>query len=264
MKVRALAWNTFASLLRNKLIMLFCAVFLCVVLLMMSPLMALKSAPGTPAETGTMVLSLVSVIMGMLTGFGSLLAAWSAADAVAGEMKSGTILAVMARPVRRWEFLLGKFLGVQILMLIYVLAMFGMSYLLAWIGDARIQTTTWVLIVYPMVRYAIYSALAILLVTMMHPVFAFGIVLVTSVLAGMVSPVAGSGHFPEWLRQGLYVVLPSTNLLSESNFLSITQATLKQMAWTDHLLTLAYGLDYALVCFLLAVWSFRYRSLTRD
>ena len=264
MKVRALAWNTFASLLRNKLIMLFCAVFLCVVLLMMSPLMALKSAPGTPAETGTMVLSLVSVIMGMLTGFGSLLAAWSAADAVAGEMKSGTILAVMARPVRRWEFLLGKFLGVQILMLIYVLAMFGMSYLLAWIGDARIQTTTWVLIVYPMVRYAIYSALAILLVTMMHPVFAFGIVLVTSVLAGMVSPVAGSGHFPEWLRQGLYVVLPSTNLLSESNFLSITQATLKQMAWSDHLVTLAYGLDYALVCFLLAVWSFRYRSLSRD
>ena len=264
MKVRALAWNTFASLLRNKLIMLFCAVFLCVVLLMMSPLMAMRSAAGAPAEAGTMVLSLVSVIMGMLTGFGSLLAAWSAADAVAGEMKSGTILAVMARPVRRWEFLLGKFLGVQILMLIYVLAMFGMSYLLAWIGDARIQTTTWVLIVYPMVRYAIYSALAILLVTMMHPVFAFGIVLVTSVVAAMVSPVSRSGNFPDWLRQGLYVVLPSTNLLSESNFLSITQATLKQMAWSDHLLTLAYGLDYALVIFLLAVWSFRYRSLTRD
>jgi hypothetical protein len=29
-------------------------------------------------------------------------------------------------------------------------------------------------------------------------------------------------------------------------------------------LTLAYGLDYALVCFLLAVWSFRYRALVRD
>jgi ABC-type transport system involved in multi-copper enzyme maturation permease subunit len=264
MKVRALAWITFASLLRNKLIMLFCAVFLCVVLLMMSPLMAMKSAPGTQVQTATMVLGLVSVIMGMLTGFGSLLAAWSAADAVAGEMKSGTILAVMARPVRRWEFLLGKFLGVQILMLIYVLAMFGMSYLLAWIGDARIQTTPWVLVVYPMVRYAIYSALAMLLVTMMHPVFAFGIVLVTSVVAGMVGPTSHSGTFPEWLRQGLYAVLPSTDLLSESNFLSITQTTLKQMAWTDHLLTLTYGLDYALVCFLLAVWSFRYRSLTRE
>jgi ABC-type transport system involved in multi-copper enzyme maturation permease subunit len=265
MKLRALAWNTFASLLRNKLIMLICAVFLCVVLLMMSPLMAMKSAAGAQAAAAaTMVLGLVSIIMGMLTGFGSLLAAWAVADAVVGEMKSGTILAVMARPVRRWEFLLGKFLGVQILMLIYVLAMFGMSYLLAWIGDARIQTTPWVLIVYPMVRYAIYSALAMLLVTMMHPVLAFGTVLVTSVLAGMVSPSSHSSSIPEWLRQGLYVVLPSTNLLSESNFLSITQTTLKQMAWTDHLLTLAYGLDYALVCFLLAVWSFRHRSLAPD
>ena len=264
MKLRALAWITFSSLLRNKLIMLICAVFLCVVLLMMSPLMAMKAAARTQAEAGTMVLSLVSVIMAMLTGFGSLLAAWSAADAVAVEMKSGTILAVMARPVRRWEFLFGKFLGVQILMFVYVLAMFGMSYLLAWIGDARIQTTPWVLIVYPMVRYSIYSALAILLVTMMHPVLAFGIVLVTSVVAAMVGPGSHSGTFPEWLRQGLYVLLPSTDLLSECNFLSITQTTLKQMAWSDHLLTLAYGLDYALVCFLLAVWSFHHRSLARD
>jgi ABC-type transport system involved in multi-copper enzyme maturation permease subunit len=265
MKLRALAWITFASLLRNKLIVLICAVFLCVVLLMMSPLMAMKSMAGKhPSETATMVLSLVSVIMGMLTGFGSLLAAWAAADSVSGEMKSGTILAVMARPVRRWEFLLGKYLGVQILMLVYVLAMFGMSYLLAWIGDARIQTTPWVLIAYPMVRYAIYSALAILLVTMMHPVLAFGSVLTASVLASMVSSVARSSSFPEWLRKGLYVVLPSTNLLSESQFLSITQTTLKRMAWPDHLLALSYGLDYALVCFLLAVWSFQHRSQTRD
>jgi ABC-type transport system involved in multi-copper enzyme maturation permease subunit len=264
MKVRALAWNTFASLLRNKLIMLFCSVFLCVILLMMSPLMAMKSTSTNPVQTATMVLGLVSAIMSMLTGFGSLLAAWSAADAVAGEMKSGTILAVMARPVRRWEFLLGKYLGVQMLMLTYVLAMFGMSYVLAWIGGTHIQTTPWVLIVYPMVRYAIYSALAILLVTMMHPVFAFGIVLVASVLAGMVGPASRSTTFPEWLRKGIYVILPSTDLLSESNFLSITQSTLKQMAWTDHLLALSYGLDYALVCFMLAVWSFRYRSLARD
>jgi ABC-type transport system involved in multi-copper enzyme maturation permease subunit len=166
--------------------------------------------------------------------------------------------------VRRWEFLLGKFLGVQILMLTYILAMFGMSYLLAWIGDARIQTTPWVLIAYPMVRYAIYSALAILLVTLMHPVLAFGIVLVTSVLADRLGPGSHFANFPQSVQKVLYVILPSTDLLSESNFLSITETTLKKMPWTDHLLALSYGLDYALICFLLAVWSFRYRSLSRD
>jgi len=262
MKIRALAWNTFASLVRNKLILLICAIFLCVILLMKSPLMAMRSTTASQAQTGTLVLGLVTAIMTMLTSFGSLLAAWSAADAVAGEIRSGTILAVMARPVRRWEFLLGKYLGVQMMMLIYVLAMFGMSYLLAWIGDTRIQTTPWVLIVYPMVRYAIYSALAILLVTVMHPVVAFVVVLLTSVAANMAGP--GSHTFPEWLRKGLWAILPSTGLLSETNFLAITQATLKKVPWNDHLLILAYGLDYALVCFLLAVWSFRRRGLTRD
>jgi len=53
-------------------------------------------------------------------------------------------------------------------------------------------------------------------------------------------------------------------LLSEERFLTITHAALKQATWLEHLTTLAYGLDYALVFLLLAIWSFRYRSLTHD
>jgi ABC-type transport system involved in multi-copper enzyme maturation permease subunit len=264
MKVRALAWNTFASLVRNKLIILFCAVFLGVILLMMTPLVALRTMASTQPQATTMVMGAVSGIMSLLTGFGSMLAAWAAAESLAGEMRSGTILAVMARPVRRWEFLLGKYLGVQILMAIYVVGMFGMSYLLAWIGHERIHSAPWVFLIYPMVRYAMYSALSTLLVTMMHPVFAFVIVLITSVLANIVTPAAQSTPFPGWVQQGLYAILPSTDLLSESNFLTLTQASLKEIAWADHLVILAYGADYALVCFLLAVWSFRYRDLVRD
>ncbi len=90
-------------------------------------------------------------------------------------MRSGTILAIMARPVRRWEFLLGKYLGVQLLMLIYVAGMLALSYLLASIGGESIHSTPWVLIVYPLVRYAVYSAIAVLLVTVLHPVVTFAI-----------------------------------------------------------------------------------------
>jgi hypothetical protein len=53
-------------------------------------------------------------------------------------------------------------------------------------------------------------------------------------------------------------------LLSESRFLTITQTSLEKITWDVHAITLSYGLDYALVCFLLAVWSFRRRSLSRD
>ncbi len=266
MKIRAIALNTFGSLLRNKLIVLFLAGFVCVVLLMMTPILAARSmgsAMGAGQAQG-MVLGMVSAIMSMVSGFGSLLAAWAAADVVSSEMKSGTILAVMSRPVRRWEFLLGKYLGVQLLMLVYVLGMFGLSYLLAWIGGEKIQSTAWVLFVYPMVRYAIYSAIAMVLVTMMHPVVAFAIVLVISVGASILSPLAGMRTLmPEWLRAGFYAPLPSTDLLSETRFLAVTQSTLHSTPWTHHLTALAYGLDYALVCFLLAIWSFRKRSLAR-
>jgi len=50
--------------------------------------------------------------MYMVSGRGKFAGGMGGADAVATEMKSGTILAGVARPVKRWEFLLGKYLGV--------------------------------------------------------------------------------------------------------------------------------------------------------
>jgi ABC-type transport system involved in multi-copper enzyme maturation permease subunit len=262
MKIRAIAFNTFRGLLRNKLIVLFCAIFVCVVLLFMSPLLMFKAMEkANPGTSERMALPMVGLVMSLVSGFGSLLAVWAAADSVWGEMKSGTILAVMARPVRRWEFLLGKYLGVLMLMGIYVLFMLAVSYLLVWIGGARIQSTIWVLLVYPMVRYALYAAISLLMVTVMHPVMALAIVLLVS--AGRQAAVFRS-FLPEWLRSAMNVILPSTALLSEDRFLTITQEKLKQVPWTDHATALAYGLDWALVFFLLAARSFRRRSLARD
>jgi len=171
---------------------------------------------------------------------------------------------VMARPVRRWEFLLGKYLGVQLLMLVFVLIMVGLNYLLAWIGGAHIQSAPWELIVYPMVRYAMFSAVGLALVTLMHPILAFCGVLFMSIAAQLVSPGAHTTFLPEWLKTGLFYFLPSTNLLSEMRFLTITRATLQAATWSEHAVALAYGLDYALVCFLIASWIFHSRSLSRD
>lgn len=266
MKIRAIAVNTFSGLVRNKIIILFCAGCICILLLMLTSLLAMRAMRGVQngEQMQMLVLPMIASMMAFLSGFGSLLAAWSAADAVAAEMRAGTVLAVLARPVRRWEFLLGKFLGVQMMMFVFVLIMVGLNYLLAWIGGATIQTSPWVLIVYPMVRYAIYSALGMLLVTVMHPILAFCIVLVTMIAAALVAPGNPQTFMPAWLRTGLYYILPSSNLLSETRFLTLTRATLKAATWGEHATSLAYGLNYALVCFVLAAWIFRSRSLSRD
>jgi ABC-type transport system involved in multi-copper enzyme maturation permease subunit len=266
MKIRAIATNTFSSLVRNKIIILFCAGCGCILLLMLTPLLIMRGMRGTQnaEQMQAAVLPLIGGMMSLVSGFGSLLAAWSAADALSSEMRSGTILAVMARPVRRWEFLLGKYLGVQLLMLVFVVLMFGLNHLLAWIGGAHIQSASWILIVYPMVRYAIFSALGMVLVTFMHPIFAMCIVLVMSIAAQIVAPASGVTWLPAWLKTGLFYLLPSTGLLSETHFLTITRATLQEATAAEHLTALVYGLDYALVCMVLAAWIFHSRSLSRD
>lgn len=264
MKIRTIALSTFGSFLRNKIILLFCSLFACIVLLMMSPLLANKAA--TTAENAQQmqgfVLNEIAIIMSLVSGFGSLLAAWAAADSVAAEMRSGTILAVMARPLRRWEFMVGKYLGVLMLMACYVAAMLAVTLLLAWLGGQRFHTALWTLLLYPMLRYAIWAAIAMLLVTLLHPVLVMGIVMGLATLVELFA--ATSSKIPLWLRLPVHMTLPMTNLLSEERFLVITRASLKPFPWTNHLTALAYGLDYALVCFLLAAFLFQYRSLTKD
>jgi len=264
MKVRTIALSTFGSFLRNKVIILFCSLFACLVLLMMTPLLAFKAVTtaSNAQQMQGVVLNEIVAVMSLMSGFGSLLAAWAAADSVASEMKSGTILAVMARPLRRWQFLAGKYLGVLMLMAVYVVIMVGATLLLAWLGGQRFHTSLWTLLVYPMVRYAIWAAISMFLVTLLHPMFAMGIVVA---LASLVS-IFGSTFtkMPVWLRLPVHLALPLTSVLSEQRFLTITRASLKPFPWTSHATAVAYGLDYALVWFLLAIFVFQYRSLSRD
>ncbi len=266
MKIWTLAANTFRAFLRDKVIIVFLILFGCVVLLMFTPLLAVKAFRGTNAqEVQTLMFTLVAGMTGFVSGCGSLLAAWLGADSVASEMKSGTILAIMARPVERWQFLLGKYCGVMLLMAAYTVLTIGLTYLLLWLGGLHAAGSQWELAVYPLVRYAVYAAIAMLLVTFMHPVVAWAITVIVAVLAGIVAPTyVLSSLWKPWIRKPLYAILPSTGLLSEDRFLALTQSSLKPMTWLNHLTALAYGLDYALVCLLLAMWSFHYRSLRRD
>ena len=66
------------------------------------------------------------------------------------------------------------------------------------------------------------------------------------------------------MRTPIHLFLPLTSVLSEERFLVITKASLRPFPWTNHLTALAYGVDYALVCLLLAVFVFQRRSLVRD
>lgn len=271
MKIWTIARNTFSSIVRDRIIIVMLCGFACIVLLMSTPLWVARlatTAENKEAMQAT-VLTMVSAAIGFVSSCGSLLAAWAAADSVASEMKSGTILAVMARPVRRWEFLVGKFLGVMLMMLVYTAGMLGLSYLLVWLGAERLQVSPWILIVYPLVRYALYAAIAILFVMFMHPVLAVGATIFVSILSSIVTaavknPAPFFGHAFVKICKVVYFALPSFELMSEDKFVSLTKASLSGTTALEHLTALGYGLDYVFVFFLLAAWFFHSRNLKRD
>jgi Cu-processing system permease protein len=64
---------------------------------------------------GLYVVDLLAVVMTVLTSI----------DTLSGEIASGTIQAVASKPVRRWEILLGKWLGFAAMITLYVAFMVG-------------------------------------------------------------------------------------------------------------------------------------------
>ncbi|MGA9882534.1 MAG: ABC transporter permease subunit [Candidatus Acidiferrales bacterium] len=266
MKIWALAVNTFRAFLRDKLIIISLIIFAGALLLMISPLLMISAVRAVNSQSAsTLAFEDVAGMIYLVSAAGSLLAAWAGADSVGTELKSGTILAVMARPVERWRFLVGKFCGVMLLMAAWTVTMTGLAYFLLWLGGLHATIGVWELLAYALVRYAVYAAIAMMLVTFLQPVIAWVITIGIAIMAAIVGPSAAAAtYWKPWIRLPLYAILPSTGLLSESRFMSLTQASLKPMTWLQHATALSYGLDYALICLLLAMWSFHYRSLRRD
>src|SRR5207249_9934482 len=84
---RTIAFNTFGTFLRDKILIVVAILFTCGLLLMLTPLLGAKAmvSMGNAAQAQSMVLGIVSVILIFTSGFGSLLAAWTAADSVRSE-----------------------------------------------------------------------------------------------------------------------------------------------------------------------------------
>lgn len=77
---------------------------------------------GTPPEPGEVALitsQLLIVVTFMFSGVLALSAAVVAGPLISGEVESGLLLSMLARPVRRSEIVIGKWLGMAVLVAIY-------------------------------------------------------------------------------------------------------------------------------------------------
>jgi ABC-type transport system involved in multi-copper enzyme maturation permease subunit len=101
----------------------------------------LRSELNTPVAREAAVRVMLLTAMGLASLMAMFVGLFGSAGAIGGEIERGTILAIAARPIDRWEILLGKFLGNSVLVVIYlVVQMLAVAVLLAlltgiWVGD---------------------------------------------------------------------------------------------------------------------------------
>src|SRR5258705_4115142 len=113
-RVGIVALNTFSEAVRDRV--LYNLVFFALVMIAASILVGQISIDIESMVIVTLGLSAISVI-------GLLIAVFIGVGLVYKEMDKRTLYALLAKPVRRWEFLLGKFGGVVLTLAVNMLAM---------------------------------------------------------------------------------------------------------------------------------------------
>jgi len=114
MKIQAIALNTFKEAIRDRI--LYLLFFFAAVSLAFSRLLAVLTV-------GDRVKIIKDVGLASISVFGVLMAILIGTGLVYKEIDKKTIYTLLAKPIRRWQFLLGKFFGLALTLFVMILAM---------------------------------------------------------------------------------------------------------------------------------------------
>jgi len=255
--------NTFRGLLRSRALLAF---FFLVLFTVLSALgvfyFAEQLSEAGAAEQARLLFA--QRIEGMLETFvlyGYFLAALAGAYLLPGEIKSGTIVPTLGRAVSRGQYLLGLFLGLNLLLATYaglVAVMLGGLMVLGqvWPGPEMLLG-----VLYALLAVNIVLGLSFFFSTVFPPLVALAAMLTFLALPGLTDAVRlYSQEWADRLKSILTYPQPAWELLDYGNYFVLTRSAVER-PWSSHLLGIAHGLDYLAVLLLLAYLVFRRRSL---
>ncbi|MBI4559761.1 MAG: ABC transporter permease subunit, partial [Candidatus Hydrogenedentes bacterium] len=201
--------------------------------------------------------------------FGVLITIFISASVVPNEVENKVVYTVLSKPVRRYQYLVGKFVGVQLIVLINLLLMGGLFCFALYVKDKTTPTLLLWSILLTYFEFLIVSA------------FTFAISCAAS--SAVLPTISGlfiyiTGHLTEYLKDvynragdasdrwlgllayGLYQVLPNLQNFSLKNQVISRQVNDPP---TDVQIPnlIIYGTVYAFAGFLMAYWVFRRKEL---
>ena len=204
--------------------------------------------------------------------FGVLIAIFISASVVPNEVENKVIYTVLSKPVRRFEYLLGKFIGVQLIVILNLALMGGLFFIALYLKQRILPTLLLWSIFLIYFEFLIVSAFTFAVscgaTSAVLPTIAGLFIYITGNLTEYLNDVANrAGQTGQWLddmigklARGLYLVLPNLqhfNLRNEILYLQPNDPP------KDVLLSqlIPYGLVYALAGYIIAYWVFRRKEL---
>lgn len=249
--VSAIALNTFREAIRDRI--LYVLLVFSLLLIGSSRFLALITVGSETKIVKDLGLSSISI-------FGVLTAVFVGVSLVYKEIEKRTLYTLLASPVRRWQFLVGKYLGLLAVLVMNVAVMAtALGTLVALRGESPWPLAPAVVLI--VLQLAVVTAFALLFSSFTNPILAAVGTLVVYVVGQLawsfelLAARVASG----WLRRGCDLV---SHLLPNLDRLDVKAQAVHGLPLPDGYLVaaLAYGVGYSLAVLLVACLVFERRD----
>jgi ABC-type transport system involved in multi-copper enzyme maturation permease subunit len=252
MKIVAIAVNTFKEGIRDRI--LYLPFFFATVAVVFSRVLAVLTV-------GDRVKVIKDVGLASISIFGMLIAVLIGTGLVYKEIDKKTIYTLLAKPVERWQFLLGKFLGLVLILFSLTVSMAAVFLVVVFAHTSRVEGGLVVAILFIFLELVLVTAVAMLFSCFSTPilssVFTLSFYVIGHFSWGLQTLIekARSGPARVTLRL-LYAVLPD---LENFNFKTDVVYGLKILP-KFYVFAALYGLAYTAFVLALAVIIFKNRD----
>ncbi len=250
MRLLSIALNTFKESIRNKILI---GVLLFSVLIIISTMILVQLTIGQWMKIT------VDIGMGAISLFGNLMAVFLGINLVAKEIERKTVYTIVSKPIKRYEFIISKYLGLTLTIFINVMLMlvilvfilrFYVKYDVPFIGTIQ---AFYLLIL----EFMIVSAIAIFFSTFSTPIMSATFSLTIWFIGHLLSDLKfwsskSESEAFKILINTIYYILPDLELLNlKSNIAYQITADISYIFWVS-----AYSLLYSLSLLSVAILIF--------
>lgn len=253
MRILAVAQNTFRESIRDKVLY---------VLLLFAGVVILGSKAIGWISIGQDIKIVKDISLAGMSVFGALIAIFVGTSLVYKEIDKRTIYTIIAQPMHRYEFVIGKYLGLSMLILGVVLLMSIISAIYILILGGEINHWYFIASFLIFMKLLLVTALAVLFSTLSSPILGAIIVFCfyvfghsTGVLIDLPRQFEGSWTKP--ILEALYYILPNF-----SNF-DIRSEVVNgvPISYAYVLYVIGYGILYSLFFLYLAILMFQKKDV---